>query len=487
VEANEFEARTRHEIHQQSLSNQKKFTEKEKAEKEDVHASKSEEKEQVEADKDEETKDMNADKTFMGVLQADCENKADLWDQRSRTRASELTAISTAVEALNTGVAPNWKANKKLVGMQKSTVVKGHWVYIEENTPASKSTASFLQLRGVSLRGAASSQSSSLQMQLASEAHQSLMKAADQLKSPLLSVAALKVRAAEDHFVKVRQIIKDLISQLEDQATAEASHKNFCDGEMVSTVTRRDQEQRTAESLDADMHVKESDKARLKNEIAELSKQIASLQKALADATTLRLEQQRENQQTVKDAGAGRQAIVLALDTLRTFYNSALFLQRADYVPPNSDREGLTVADRAPDVFDSEYHGSQEASKGIIGMLEVILADFDRTGTTVESQENQAQLDFEDFERVNKQDTETKENSETAKNSQVTSIDDDIVRLTDSLDSTKKAHAAALATLEKLHSMCIQGEETYAERVAQRQKEIEALKQAHGILEDWQK
>merc|ERR1712203_42565 len=77
VEASELEARTRHELNQQSLSNQKKFTEKEKREKEDVHASKSEEKAQVEADKDEETKDMNADVAFLNVLQADCENKAD--------------------------------------------------------------------------------------------------------------------------------------------------------------------------------------------------------------------------------------------------------------------------------------------------------------------------------------------------------------------------------------------------------------------------
>merc|ERR1711920_1086585 len=146
------------------------------------------------------------------------------------------------------------------------------------------------------------------------------------------------------------------------------------------------------------------------------------------------------------DAGAGKAAVELALNTLRTFY-SGQFFQRSGYVPPKSDREGLTVADRAPDVFDSEYKGSQDASKGIIGMLEVILADFDRTSSTVDSQETQAQSDFEDLERVNKQDTETKENSETAKSSQVTTIDDEIVGLTDSLDSTQKAHAAALATL----------------------------------------
>merc|ERR1740123_1992448 len=135
----------------------------------------------------------------------------------------------------------------------------------------------------------------------------------------------------------------------------------------------------------------------------------------------------------MQDAAAGKEAVKRAIRVLKNFYGDGSFIQRSGYVPPNSDREGKTVADRAPEVFDTEYEGSQEASKGIIGMLEVILADFDRTGTTVEAEEDQAQSDFEDFERVNKQDTETKENSETAKNSQVTSIDDEIVRLTDSL------------------------------------------------------
>jgi len=34
--------------------------------------------------------------------------------------------------------------------------------------------------------------------------------------------------------------------------------------------------------------------------------------------------------------------------------------------------------------------------------------------------------------------------------------------------------------------MCVEGEETYAERVAKRQQEIEALKEALNILETWQ-
>merc|ERR1719491_95267 len=128
--------------------------------------------------------------------------------------------------------------------------------------------------------------------------------------------------------------------------------------------------------------------------IAELSKQIAENSRVLKEATLLRQEENLENTKTIADAGAGEEAVQRALDTLKAFYEGSGFIQRSGYVPPNSDRQGRTVADLAPKYFDSEYAGSQEASKGIIGMLEVILADFGRTDTTVTGQELQAKNDF---------------------------------------------------------------------------------------------
>jgi len=74
-----------------------------------------------------------------------------------------------------------------------------------------------------------------------------------------------------------------------------------------------------------------------------------------------------------------------------------------------------------------------------------------------------------------------------ANNGRITTLNEELVTATDSLKGAKASHAAALGELEKLHSMCVAGAVTYEERVAQRQKEIEALKQAHSILEDWQK
>merc|ERR1719450_2039164 len=75
-------------------------------------------------DKDEETKDRNADQSFMDELTRDCEEKAGLWDQRSKTRSDELKALADATEELQKGATPNFSANKKLVGFQRKAVVK---------------------------------------------------------------------------------------------------------------------------------------------------------------------------------------------------------------------------------------------------------------------------------------------------------------------------------------------------------------------------
>merc|ERR1711862_318864 len=96
-----------------------------------------------------------------------------------------------------------------------------------------------------------------------------------------------------------------------------------------------------------------------------------------------------ENEKTIEMSEAGAESVKLALGILKDFYENA-FVQVNKYVPPDSDREGNTVGDLAPEVFDSKYHGEQDSSKGILGLLEVILSDFDRTDTTVTDQEKTA-------------------------------------------------------------------------------------------------
>merc|ERR1712129_48123 len=462
LDMEEFEANSAFEKKRLALENLKKFTEEDKLAKEKLSAAKVERKEEAEAEKSEEEKDKAADESFMKVLKDKCEDTAVLWDHRSMTRAAELTAIAKALEALETGVVPNWGANKKLVGLQKKQMVKVRAI-----------PSSFFQLRGTTLSREERVREQVLQV-LKDDTHH----------SPLLTALSLKVRVAEDHFVKVRSIIKDLLDKLAAQAKAEKTQKGFCDEQMKKTISRRDTAAAKLEGLEASITEKTAEKKELKMDIAELANEIAKLMKALSEATELRVDEKEDNDQTVKEAEAGKDAVKFALKTLKEFYSNA-FVQTNKYVPPDSDREGNTVGDLSPEIFDSKYHGEQDSSKGILGLLEVVLSDFDRTDTTVTDQEKTAAEKFEDYKKATEDDIDAKKDDTKKKEEKVVALTDELTELEDDKKTTSKTLASAKDQLTTLSKKCVEGEETYEERVAARQKEIEALKKAQNILEDW--
>merc|ERR1719401_24747 len=104
-----------------------------------------------------------------------------------------------------------------------------------------------------------------------------LSEAGHRIKSKVLALAALQARATEDHFVKVRGIIKDLIARLEADAESEQTQKDFCDKAMAAAITSRDNANSEIEVLAATKAKLEAEMATLKKEIADLSEAIAKL------------------------------------------------------------------------------------------------------------------------------------------------------------------------------------------------------------------
>jgi outer membrane murein-binding lipoprotein Lpp len=457
-----------------NLKNLRKFSEEAKFQKEQFVEAKTETKETAEADATQENKDKNADNDFMQLLTEECQGKATQWDQRSSTRAGELTALAGAIESLEADVAPSFKANKKLAQLQLRASPKeihGHWAWVQEEAPAKQPT-SFLQLRG--------SQTLS-QTAVLNKATAFLTAAAGRIGSSLLESAAIRVDASADHFVKVRQIIKDLVSKLEADAEAEASHKSFCDNAIGENVAARDAAVANVEGFTTQKSSLEAEDAKLNKEIAELAADIASLKKGLKEATELRASERKENEDTIDTAEQGHAGVELALKILSEFYATA-FIQ---YVPPNSGRDGKTVGDMAPDTFEGDYHGNQEKSKGIIGLLEVIESDFARTIQTVNDEEIAAQDEFNAFKEQTEADIADKTEAKEHREDRRAEIKDELASTIDSLKEENALLASAKKALEELESQCIRGEETYEERVAKRTKEIEALKEAQNILENW--
>jgi len=452
----EFDANGAWEKKDLNLNNVRKFSEDEKFQKEQFVEAKTEEMQKANADKATETTDKAADNEFMEILTEECEGKAEQFDQRSKTRSGELVALAGALDALAKKVAPSAGANKKLAQLQ---------------------TTSFLQLRGaVSSQAAATA--------TARRAAEFLSDAASRLGSSVLALAAARADASADHFVKVRQIIKDLVSKLEADAAAEADQKSFCDKAIGENVASRDGAVAQVETLTSKKSQLTAEDGQLHKEITELATDIASLNKGLKEAAELRQAEKTENEATLATAEEGRAGTELALKILNDFY-AAAGGSLAQFTPPGAGRDGKNVGDMAPSSPDGEYKGNQEKSKGIVGLLEVILSDFERTQKKVAEDEQTAQDDFDAYKKKTEEDIETKNASKQKKEDRRTAIADELIATGESLTEENALWETSKKALEELKSQCIDGEESYEDRVAKRKKEIEALKQAHDILEDW--
>jgi len=463
LDMEEFDTNSAFEKNKLGLSNTKKFAEKERAEKEAITEAKTESKEAATSDKDDEVADRDADQNFLDKVTAKCETTARLFDSRSSTRADELKALNDATTELQSGAAPNFASNKKLVGLQKRAV------------PA-EAPATFVQISSV--QHVQSGKEAVLQ-----RIRSFLDGAADRTGSPALSALAVRVSVAADHFVKVRGLIKDLISKLKADAKSEATQKGVCDVGMAKHTSGRDEANAKIEAANAKITVNTANKNDLEDESNRLASEIAELKKGLLEATELREGDKADNDETRRMSKEGAESVQRALQTLKGFYG---FVQTGKYTPPNADRDGNTVGDLAPEVFDSSYAGAGEESKGILGILEVVLSDFQRTNKKTKDNEKEAQDDFDGFEKDTNADVKTKNDRIKKAGSETSDAEADILEAQGAKSDAQDLLDSSLAGLEELEAMCVKGEETWEERKQKREDEVEALKEALAIFQDWQ-
>merc|ERR1719324_1073897 len=176
---------------------------------------------------------------------------------------------------------------------------------------------------------------------------------------------------------------------------------------MTKAMSMRDENIGEMEGDTATVVKSESTIAKLKEEIAQLTNEIAELNKGLSEATTLRGNERAENEKTLADATQGKAGVDKAIEILKEFYDNALVQTGAKYVPPGAGADGQTVGDMAPDSgFSEENHGNQDAASGIMGQLSVIQSDFERTIETTNTQESDAEEEFQNYKSETEQDFE---------------------------------------------------------------------------------
>jgi DNA repair exonuclease SbcCD ATPase subunit len=217
---------------------------------------------------------------------------------------------------------------------------------------------------------------------------------------------------------------------------------------------------------------------KLKEEIAGLKADYKKLDADKTKADSNRKEEKAENANTVSEAKIGKQAVATAMDILNKFYKTA-----GKATVAYSLSQG--PLDDAPDAgFDNgeAYQGAGAESGGIIGMMEVIESDFDRTiEETTKAEESAAE---EHLQFMTESESSLAEKSETLKSKKKLKdeTDSDFSDAQDELDSQVSLLKTSIKELIELKKSCVETGMSYADREALREEEIDSLKKALCIL-----
>jgi len=437
LEKEEMNTKHAYEMLMQDLAAQLDQAKQDRGEKAEIKAKKLQAKADAEGDLRDTTSTKEADEKYLADLTATCEQKASDFEGRQQLRAEEIESIAKAIEILS-GSAVSGNADKYLP------------------TLLQKRSASLAQLR---------SSSSAPQQRAADFLHDQARK----LNSRVLSVLSLRV--ADDPFVKVKKLIKDLIVRLMEEANEEAEHKGWCDTELSTNEQTRKEKTEAVEILHAEIDQLQASIAKLAEDISDLTQEVADLNANMATATKLRQEEKATNELTIKDAGEAQTAVAQALTVLKEFYakaGEATALVQQQPVPP--------------EIFESAYKGMQAENGGVIGMLEVIESDFARLEADTTAAEATAQKQYDTFMTDSKVSVAAKTTDIEHKTAKKQDENQALTTKGGDLEGTQKELDAALAYFDKLKPSCVDSGVSYDGRVTRRKEEIESLQEALRIL-----
>lgn len=371
-----------------------------------------------------------------------CAQTSKDYEQRQQTRAEEIKAISKAIEIIS------------------SPEVSGAG---EKHLPSllqTRKSTSFAQLRSASQLPQ--------QMKIA----EFLMERARNTRSELLE--AMSSRVSADPFAKVKQMIKDLLAKLIQEAKEEADHKAWCDNELATNKQTRDEKSSMVEDLSAKIDELTALEAKLTESIADLGDAISALSKAMKDRTKERQEEKAENEITIAESQQASAAVSMAMGVLQKFYAKAA--QATAMVQQ-------TPAEASAAVFNKPYKGQQGEGGGVMGFLEVIASDFARLTAETKASESTAQQDYLVFMDEAKADKAAKEKEQRHHGFEKTRANHALSTTQKDLEATQEELTAALDYFDKLKPTCIGEEPSYAERKRLREEEIQSLKEALAMFE----
>jgi len=216
----------------------------------------------------------------------------------------------------------------------------------------------------------------------------------------------------------------------------------------------------------------------LKGEVAQLQAELRSLAQDQAEMDRVRRESHADSQKAEADLELGLSGVRQALDLLRDFYYSG-----ATAVSALQDDDRFGAFMQQPSLPDT-HSKSDGAGDSIINILQVVESDFATNLAKEESEEADAQSEYQKATQENAVAKTVKDQAIKYKTQEFKAHDRVVAEYASDRETATEELSAVLAYFAEIKDRCIASPEAYASRVARRDAEIKGLKEALAILED---
>jgi predicted nucleic acid-binding Zn-ribbon protein/Tfp pilus assembly protein PilV len=392
------------------------------------------------------------DKKLLKDLKEGCATKDAEYEERVKTRNEELMALAETIKILNDDDA---------LELFKKTL------------PAP---------------GASLVQVGATRAEMRDRAVDILQKASS--KAPRgVNFLVLALRGKKIGFEKVISMIDEMVSVLKKEQTDDDDKKEYCASQLDSAEDKKKEVERTLADTETAITSATEQIAALTEEIAETEASIKELDKSVKEATEIRKEENEEYKALMQADGAAKELLLFAKNRLNKFYNPKL------YKPPAKEElsaQGAIARDMAflqvkstieppPETWDA-YAKKTEENTGVISMIDLLVQDLDKEMTEAETEEKNAQSEYDKTIADAKVDRVGLSKSLKEKTATKADLTSDL----ETLKADKKSTSMELMATEKfiadLHAECDWLVKYYDVRKEARAGEIDALGKAKAVL-----
>lgn len=457
AEARKAEASAVHNFNilKQSLDDQITVDTKNKEEAEARKLEAAETKAKAEGNLEVTVKDLNNAKAAIETISSDCMTAAADQESSARSRAEELAALAKAKEIISSSTSGASDRSYSLLQFRSVSVTRTLSVHGTRSRLLLRTSVDLAHLELVDVV-----------KRLAKEQHSSTLA---QLASRINVVFRYGTTNGEDPMAKVKEMIKQMITKLEDESAGEASQKAYCDEEMRKTADKKDELSASTDRLGTKVDRSSAGVDTLKQEIAQLQKELSELTSQQLAMDTARQDEHAAFEATKADLQAGVDGVQRALVVLRDYYGSSNSLLQDD-----DHFDSFAQQPEPPATHDA----SSNAGGSIISMLEVVESDFSKALASNGVAEETAQSEYEQITQENKVTKALKEQDVKYKGAEEKSLRRALAEQSSDLEGLHLQLGAVLEYTEKLKDQCVAKPDTYEERKARREAEIAGLKEA---------